>query len=104
MEHERPHLDRAAGDVGEPPVDGPAARLDPVEPRFILARRQRLTRAERGFADVLAEHEGVTKHAAAHGAPPTWLVNWEVNRPVWAMELLAEAIGGEFHPLCRHAA
>lgn len=32
-----------------------------------------------------------------HGgrAYPTWLINWETRRPIWLMEMLAEAIGGE---------
>ncbi|KAM0756123.1 hypothetical protein T439DRAFT_351843 [Meredithblackwellia eburnea MCA 4105] len=61
MEHQRPHLDRAHGDI------------------------------EHGVADVLEERK--QSHAAPHGAPPKWLVQWETSRPVWLMECLAEFLG-----------
>lgn len=46
MEHQRPHLDRAHGDV------------------------------ERGFADTLVESERLPIHSGPHGAVPAWLLKW----------------------------
>lgn len=68
MQHERPHLDRAHGDI------------------------------ETGIADGLGDKSvSLQRHSTPHSPPPAWLVKWEQKRPVWLAESVAEIIGVFFY-------
>jgi len=59
-------------------------------------QRHHLDRAhgeiETGFAEVAAPHS-TRVHTAAHAPPPEFLLRFEDARPMWLMELIAEAVG-----------